>query len=235
MNAAITESDRKDARVLTIGELINQEVAQYAALAVFRALDSDQIPIDRFPVFFREQAMATRTFQDFIWASTDMPHDHPLASFAKSHRRVDSGHYKWAEHDLKAMGMPAMTIDDFFSLEALPTRIQLARILAIFYDATPEVRMVVLACLEAAGGVTLGALHGYAERHGLVKSLHYLGDAHMRVEARQLIAIENVIEEVLASKDEGLARIVRTTFDALTRMFEEGSARLWQLQPGEVR
>lgn len=211
----------------SLAQYIESSAARYAALPVFRAFALDRIPVARFAEFFREQAMAARHFQDFIWASTDIPGDDRVARFAAEHRRVDSGHYKWTAIDLARAGLPAMTLDTHFSLDTLPTRIELARILACFHDADRDTRLTILASLEAAGAVTLGTLHGYAARHGLVKDLVYLGDAHVKIEERQVAAITDVAAELFSEPNERLARVVDTVFDALSRMFEDGGARIY--------
>lgn len=210
-----------------IAQYIESAAAGYAALPVFRAFAEDRIPPERFPAFFREQAMAARHFQDFIWASTDIAGGDELAAFAREHRRVDSGHYKWTEIDLARAGLSPMTLDAHFALEMLPTRIQLARILACFHDADRETRLVILASLEAAGTITLGTLHEYAVRHGFARDLVYLGDAHVKVEARQVAEITKVAAELFSREDARLERVVDTVFDALTRMFEDGGRRIY--------
>jgi hypothetical protein len=211
----------------TISDRIHAAVERYAALATFRAFAEDRIPLERFADFFGEQAMAARHFQDFIWAATEIDGDDAIATFAREHRRVDSGHYKWTALDLARTGLPPMTLDTHFALGALSTRIQLARILACFHGADRAARLVVLASLEAAGAVTLGVLHGYAARHGLAHKLLYLGEAHVRVEERQAAAVEDVAPELFASDEPRLLILVDTVFDALERMFDEGGRRLY--------
>ena len=218
----------------TVLEHIEVATRRYRALPIFVAFAEDRIPLARFTDFFREQAMAARHFQDFIWASTAIDGDDELARFAKEHRRVDSGHYKWTAIDLARVGLSPMTVDDHFALEMLPTRIQLARILACFHDADREARIVILAALESAGAVTLGALHGYVVRHGLADRLLYLGDAHVRIEERQTHAITSVAADVFARDDARLHAIVDVVFDALERMFTDGGARIYGIGP-EVR
>ena len=113
----------------TVGARIDRRAAAYAALPVFRAVRADRVPTARFPAFFREQAVAARFFQDLIWAATEI-HTPTLAAFAAAHRKVDSGHWKWSEHDLASTDQRALTIDDCFCLDFLETRIQMARMLA---------------------------------------------------------------------------------------------------------
>jgi hypothetical protein len=205
---------------------IAARTAEYAVLPLFRALSEDRVPVTHFPEFFKEQYMATRWFQDLIWAATDIA-DGPYAAFARSHRKRDSGHHKWVRLDLAAFGMSPMTDDDWFRLEWLPTRIQMSRILALCHGASPEARMTILAAMESAGEVTLGTLHAYVVRHGLAPKTKYLGDAHMRVEEQQVEAIHAVAAEVMKSEDPELLAIVDVVFDAFTWMFEEGGRRYW--------
>lgn len=209
-----------------VHEHIANATDRYARLPLFEAFRADRIPVERFPAFFCEQAMAARWFQDFIWATTEI-HEGPLAAFAARHRRRDSGHYRWTEQDLARSGLPPMTVDDHFALEMLPTRVQLARILATLHDADDAARVVVLACLEAAGTVTLGTLHGYAARHGLGKALRYLGEGHVRVEETQVDEIARHCAPVLAFGEPRLLSLVDTVFDALTRMFDDGGRRYY--------
>jgi len=211
----------------TILEHIDSATRRYQALPIFLAFANDRIPFARFTDFFREQAMAARHFQDFIWACTAIEGDDALARFAKEHRRVDSGHYKWTAADLARFGLPPMTLDDQFALDTLPTRIQLARILACFHDAEPEARLVLLASLEAAGAVTLGVLHGYAARNGLADQLLYLGNAHVRIEERQAEAVTSVAAHVFAGDSAHLHALVDVVFDALERMFGDGGQRIY--------
>ena len=171
--------------------------------------------------------MVTRFFQDFIWASTAIEGSDALADFARQHRRVDSGHYRWTARDLEVAGLPPLTLERCFALETLGTRIQLARILACFHDADRETRLTILAALESAGTVTLGTLYGYAERHGLGDRLFYLGRAHLRVEERQVTSITSVAAELFARDEAALHALVDTVFDALSRMFEEAGHRLY--------
>lgn len=197
----------------------------YANLPIFRAFAEDRIPLARFPAFFVEEAMVTRFFQDLIWASTDIEGDDALAKFARQHRRVDSGHYKWTARDLEMVGLPPLTLETCFALETLGTRIQLARILACFHDADRDTRLTLLAALESAGAVTLGTLFGYVARHGLVEKLTYLGRAHLRIEERQAASIIAVAADLFARDDERLHAVIDTVFDALGRMFVDGAQR----------
>lgn len=217
---------------------IARRTAEYASLPVFRAFAEDRIPLERFRDFFEEQAMAARFFQDFIWAATaiDAPAevDTPagrraaaVAAFAREHRRVDSGHYRWTARDLATMGLPPLDLDRCFALGKLDTRIQLARILACFHDASAEARLTVLAALESAGAVTLGTLFAYAERHGLAGELLYLGRAHVHVEERQVGSILEVAAELFSREDPALGALVDTVFDALSRMFQDGGRRIY--------
>lgn len=214
---------------MNLADRIALRTAAYAALPVFRAFAEDRIPEDRFRDFFEEQAMAARFFQDFIWAATETSDadDDALARFAREHRRVDSGHYKWTARDLAAVGLPALDLDRCFSLDKLGTRVELARVLACFHGAGPEERVVLLAALESAGAVTLGTLFAYAARHGLGDTLLYLGRAHVRVEERQVGSVLEVAADVFAREDERLASLVDTVFDALSRMFQDGGRRIY--------
>ena len=212
---------------MNLAENIACSTARYARLAVFRAFAEDRIPLDLFPRFFLEEAMVTRFFQDFIWASTDIAGDDAIAAFARQHRRVDSGHYRWTARDLEVAGLPPLTLESCFALESLATRIQLARILACFHDADRTTRLTVLAALESAGTVTLGTLFGYAERHGLADRLLYLGRAHLRVEERQVASITSIAAELFARDDARLHAHVDTVFDALSRMFADAGQRLY--------
>jgi hypothetical protein len=209
----------------TISQSIARHAAAYAELPVFCAVRTDAVPPERFPAFFREQAMAARYFQDLIWAATDITRP-DLAAFAAAHRKVDSGHYKWSEHDLTATGQRPLTLDDCFSLELLETRIQMARMLAVFHDATPEERLVALCALETAGTITLGTLYAYVQRHELHDVL-YLGAPHVNIEKNQVEGIHERMGDTLASTDPSLLRLVDTIFDALGCMFERGAARHW--------
>lgn len=206
---------------------IDAATSRYRRLPIFVAFERDEIPLPRFTDFFREQAMAARHFQDFIWASTQIEGDDDLARFAREHRRVDSGHYKWTAIDLERVGLAPMTLDDHFALGTLTTRIQLARILACFHDADRHARLVILAALEAAGAVTLGALHGYVMRHGMGSALLYLGKAHVAIEERQSDAISRVAGALFERDDARLHGLIETVFDALTRMFGDGGQRLY--------
>ena len=212
---------------MNLAETIARHTDSYARLPVFRAFAEDRIPLERFPRFFMEEAMVTRFFQDFIWASTEITGDDPIAAFARQHRRVDSGHYRWTARDLEIAGLPPLTLETCFALEMLGTRIQLARILACFHDADRDTRLTLLAALESAGTVTLGTLFGYAERHGLADRLLYLGRAHLRVEERQVASITSVAAELFTRDDVRLLALVDTVFDALSRMFEDAGQRLY--------
>ena len=212
---------------MNLAEHIAHRTETYANLPIFRAFAEDRIPLDLFPRFFVEEAMVTRFFQDFIWASTEIEGDDALARFARNHRRVDSGHYKWTARDLEVAGLPPLTLETCFALETLGTRIQLARILACFHDADRDMRLTILAALESAGTITLGTLFGYAERHGLAEKLLYLGRPHLRIEERQVASITNVAAELFAREDPRLIALVDTVFDALGRMFEDGGRRLY--------
>lgn len=209
----------------TVRARIERLAAAYAELPVFRAVRADAVPTERFPAFFREQAVAARFFQDLIWAATDI-HTPELAAFAAAHRKVDSGHYKWSEHDLTASGQRALAIDDCFSLEFLETRIQMARMLAVFHDASPARRLVALCALETAGTITLGTLFAYVRRHRLDRVL-YLGEPHVNIEKNQVEGIHDRLGDVLASADADLLGIVDVIFDALTCMFARGAERHW--------
>ncbi|MCA9619393.1 MAG: hypothetical protein KC731_10225 [Myxococcales bacterium] len=211
---------------MTIADRIADRTTRYAALPVFRAFADDRIPPARFSEFLREQAMAARWFQDLIWATTDVS-EGPFAPFLARHRRVDSGHYKWANQDVAANGLPAMSVDDLFALERLSTRVQMARILAACHEASPEKRVVILAALESAGEVTLGGLNKYVKRHGLEKKNLYLGDHHLRLERGQHDAVADVAAAVMASTDDELLATVDLVFDALTTMFESGGRRIY--------
>jgi len=212
---------------MNVAENIARRTAAYAALPVFQAFAEDRIPLDLFPRFFAEEAMVTRFFQDFIWASTDIEGDDALAAFARQHRRVDSGHYRWTARDLEVAGLPPLTLETCFALETLETRIQLARILACFHDADRDTRLTILAALESAGTVTLDTLFGYASRHGLADRLLYLGRAHLRVEERQVASITSIAAELFARDDARLHALVETVYDALSTMFERAGHRLY--------
>ena len=209
----------------TVGARITRRAAAYAELPVFRAVRDDAVPPERFPAFFREQAVAARFFQDLIWAATDI-HTPELGAFAAAHRKVDSGHWKWSEHDLATTGQRALTIDDCFSLELLETRIQMGRMLAVFHDATPAQRLVALCSLETAGTITLGTLFAYVQRHHLDHVL-YLGEPHVNIERNQVEGIHERMGDVLAGHDPTLLAIVDVIFDALTCMFARGARRHW--------
>lgn len=212
--------------VLTVEAHITRRTAAYGALPLFRAFADDRIPVARFPAFFKEQYMAARWFQDLIWATTEIDGG-PYADFAREHRRKDSGHHKWMKHDLASFGLPPMTDDDFFALEFLPSRIQMARILARCHDATPEERMVILASLESAGEVTLGTLFAYVVRNGLADKTKYLGAPHVAIEEQQTATIREVAAPVMRSTDARLLAIVDLVFDALSTMFSRGGDRYY--------
>lgn len=211
---------------MTAKERIETRTEAYANLRLFRAFAKDLIPVERFPEFFREQYMAARWFQDFIWASTEIDGGE-YEAFARNHRRIDSGHHNWMQHDLREFGLEPMTTNDFFDLAFLPSRIQLARILALFHDASDNRKMLILCSLESAGTVTLGTLFEYVARHGLINRTHYLGRKHVEIEETQVEEISDVAEAVMASTDEEDLRIVDEVFDALTRMFSEGGDRYY--------
>ena len=217
----------------TVGERISERTQEYAALPLFEAFREDRIPLDRFPDFFREQYMTARWFQDVIWATTEIA-EGPFAGFAEKHRRRDSGHHKWMKHVLQAFGQAPMTDEDWFREEWLPTRIQMARILARCDEASPERRMVVLACMESAGGVTLGTLHDYVVRHGLARKSHYLGSAHLGIEEDQVREIQEVARDLMNGRNGDHLETVDLVFDALTKMFREGGDRYYARFIGEV-
>lgn len=211
---------------MNIGKLIEARTQAYAGLPLFRAFAEDAIPVADFPAFFREQAMAARWFQDLIWATTDIESG-AYAEFAREHRRVDSGHYRWLKHDLASFGLPPMSDDDFFKLEFLPSRIQMARILGRCHEASADERIVMLACLESAGEVTLGTLFAYVARNGLSARTKYLGAPHVAIEARQTEAIREIAAPLMQSERAELAAIVELVFDALTTMFARGGERYY--------
>lgn len=209
----------------TVGARIDRRAAAYAALPVFRAVRADRVPTARFPAFFREQAVAARFFQDLIWAATEI-HTPTLAAFAAAHRKVDSGHWKWSEHDLASTDQRALTIDDCFCLDFLETRIQMARMLALFHDASPTARLVALCALETAGTITLGTLYAYVQRHHLDHVL-YLGEPHVHIEENQVEGLRDRLGTALVEHDPALLSIVDVVFDALGCMFDRGAARHW--------
>jgi hypothetical protein len=208
-----------------LGARIDRRASIYADLPVFRAVRADRVPVERFPAFFREQAVAARFFQDLIWAATEI-HTPELAGFAAAHRKVDSGHWKWSEHDLAATDQAALTIDDCFALEFLETRIQMGRMLAVFHDATPTERLVALCALETAGTITLGTLFAYVRRHRLDHVL-YLGAPHVHIEENQVEGLRERLGATLEGNDSKLLGIVDTIFDALGCMFARGALRHW--------
>ena len=209
----------------TLAARLERRAATYADLPVFRAVRADHIPVDRFPAFFREQAVAARFFQDLIWAATDI-HTPELGAFAAAHRKVDSGHWKWSEHDLAATDQRALTLDDCFSLDFLETRIQMGRMLAVFHDATPTQRLVALCALETAGTITLGTLFAYVQRHHLDHVL-YLGAPHVHIEENQVEGLRERLGATLLERDPTLLAIVDTLFDALGCMFARGALHHW--------
>ena len=209
----------------TVAARIAHHATAYAELPVFRAVRADLVPPERFPTFFREQAVAARFFQDLIWAATEI-HTPELAAFAAAHRKVDSGHWKWSEHDLASTGQRGLAIDDCFSLDFLETRIQMARMLAVFHDASPSERLVALCSLETAGTITLGTLYAYVQRHHLDHVL-YLGEPHVNIEKNQVEGIRERIGDLLAASDARSFAIVDVIFDALTCMFARGAMRHW--------
>ena len=209
----------------TVEACIARHAAAYTQLPVFRAVRADLVAPARFPAFFREQAIAARYFQDLIWAATEI-HTPELAAFAAAHRKVDSGHWKWSEHDLAATGQRALALDDCFSLEFLETRIQMARMLAVFHDASPTQRLVALCALETAGTITLGTLFAYVKRHQLDHVL-YLGEPHVNIEKNQVEGLHERLGQVLASSDAALLSTVAVIFDALTCLFARGAMRHW--------
>ena len=212
--------------MITVGQAIHEAAAAYAALPVFCAVREDRVPEQAFPSFFHEQAMAARWFQDFIWAGTAITTG-PLSAFAAAHRHKDSGHFRWSELDLHRFGLAPLDLELAFALERLDTRIQLARILALFHDASVEQRLAVLLALETAGDITLSTLNAYVHRHGMAHKTSYLGDAHVAIEQHQSERIAEALGPVLASTDPGLLAVVHTTFDALSRMFSDGGKRHW--------
>jgi hypothetical protein len=210
----------------TVGARIEERTAAYAALPLFQAFREDRIPVERFRDFFKEQYMTARWFQDVIWAATEMA-DGPYVSFAQDHRRRDSGHHQWMKHDLQSFGLEAMTDEDWFRFEWLPTRIQMARILARCHAAGPEDRMVILACMESAGSVTLGTLNDYVVRHGLANRTLYLGRAHVEVEERQSDQIMEIARAVMLSCEARHLETVELVFGALETMFSDGGERYY--------
>jgi hypothetical protein len=210
----------------TVGTRIERCAAAYAQLPVFRAVCADRVPVERFPSFFREQAMAARFFQDLIWAATDI-HTPELGAFAAAHRHVDSGHWRWSEHDLASTGQRPLTVDDCFALELLETRIQMARMLAVFHDASPVRRLVALCALETAGTITLGTLYGYVQRHQLGDRVYYLGEPHVNIEKNQVEGLKSRLGAVIHESDPELLAVVDVIFDALGCMFARGGARHW--------
>jgi hypothetical protein len=212
---------------MTTHEYISQKAQTYGQLELFQAFAEDRIPLEKFPDFFKEQYMTARWFQDLIWATTEIPVG-PYAEFAKKHRKVDSGHHRMMKYDLQTFGLEKMTDDDWFKFEWLPTRMQMARILALCYDASPEKLLVILASLESAGDVTLGTLFGYVARHGLVDKTKYLGEHHIKIEQTQVHEIAEVAPEVMNALAGTFQSIIDTVFDALTIMFREGGNRYYK-------
>ena len=212
---------------LTVGSYIEEKTAAYAALPLFQAFREDKIPLERFPDFFKEQFMTARCFQDLIWATTEIT-DGPYRAFAVAHRHRDSGHYRWMEKDLAAFGITPMTSEDWYRLEWLPTRIQMARILARCHRAGDEEKMVILASLESAGAVTLGTLNAYVKRHCLEDTSLYLGEAHVGIEEEQVDEIYHVAPDLMGSSDADYFELVDLVFDALTIIFSEGGQRYYR-------
>ena len=170
--------------------------------------------------------MAARFFQDLIWAATEI-HTPELAACAAAHRHVDSGHWRWSEHDLAATGQAPLTVDDCFSQDLLETRIQMSRMLALFHDASPIRRLVVLTALETAGTVTLGTLFAYVQRNRLGDHIYYLGEPHVKIEENQVEGLRTRLGPALQGSDPELLAAVDTVFDALGCMFARGGARHW--------
>ena len=129
--------------------------------------------------------------------------------------------------DLQQNGFPPATLDGHYRQDFLPSRVQMARVLALTHEASPQARMVVLAALESAGEVTLGTLHGFAMRHDLLGRTRYLGAPHMRIEETQVGEIDAVAHDLLQSDDPELHALVDTVFDALTALFEGGGRRYY--------
>ncbi|MFK7929736.1 MAG: hypothetical protein AB8H79_16205 [Myxococcota bacterium] len=211
---------------------IERHVETYGALPLFEAFANDHIPVERFPVFFPQMAMVARIFQDLIWAVTDIDSG-PYAAFAARHRKRDGGHYRWMAFDLDKNGLPPANLNSHYQLEWLPARLQMARILALTHKASPEDRMVILAALEAAGAVTLGTLHRYAARNGLLDRTRYLGTPHMRIEETQVGEIEAVAHELLDGESAEHRALIDTVFDALSALFRDGAQRYYADLVGE--
>src|SRR5262245_36310072 len=210
----------------TVGDRIAERTRAYADLDLFRAFREDRIPEERFPAFFKEQFMTARGFQDVLWAATEIPAG-PYAEFAREHRGRDSGHSRWMRHDLWNFRLGGMAEDDWFRYEWLPTRIQMARILARLHGATPEERMIVLACMENAGAVTLGTLHDYVARHGLEEKTRYLGRAHVQIEEGQVERLRRVAAALLRSTDPRHLEVVDLVFDAVETMISGAGRRYY--------
>jgi hypothetical protein len=102
----------------------------------------------------------------------------------------------------------------------------MARMLAVFHDASPTERLVALCALETAGTITLGTLFGYVTRHELDHVL-YLGKPHVHIEENQVEGLRERLGSVLDGHEPRLLAIVDTIFDALTCMFARGGARHW--------
>jgi hypothetical protein len=211
---------------MKIKDYISQKAEEYGNLDLFQAFANDRIPLEQFPAFFKEQYMTARWFQDLIWATTEI-HDGPYTAFAQKHRKVDSGHHRMMKYDLKSFGLEPMTDEDWFRLEWLPTRMQMARILAMCYKASPEKLLIILSCMESAGDVTLGTLFGYVERHGLIDKTQYLGKTHIEIEQKQVADIYHAAPELMDSTGEEYIPVIDTVFDALTTMFSEGGKRYY--------
>jgi len=211
----------------TVQQAITLRTQRYATLPLFQAIAEDRIPVERFSDFFHEQYMTARWFQDVIWAATDIPSGR-FAEFAVEHRRRDSNHHRWMQTDLENFGLAAMTDNDWFRFEWLPTRIQMSRILSRCHAATAEDKMIILACMESAGEVTLGTLHQYVVRHGLESKTQYLGAAHLGIEEDQVAEIQRLTQDLMTSRDPKYLETVDLVFDALTTMFSEGGRRYYE-------
>jgi hypothetical protein len=210
----------------TVKNYIREKADEYAALPLFQAFAEDRIPLEHFPDFFKEQYMTARWFQDLIWATTEI-FEGPYAAFAEKHRKVDSGHHRMMKYDLKTFGLPEMTDEDWFRLEWLPTRIQMARILSQCYKTSPEKLLVILASLESAGDITLGTLFGYVERHGLTGKTRYLGEHHIKIEQTQVHDIYETAPALMDGPLDEYRETIDIVFDALTTMFSEGGERYY--------
>lgn len=204
----------------TLWRHIEDRTARYAALPLFVAFRQDRIPPDRFADFLREQAMTARWFQDVVRAATEIPAG-PYAAFAARHRATDSGLDRWLPGDLARFGLPPMAEDDWFRAEWLPARIQMARILGRCHGALPEERLVILACMEAAGAVALGTLRDYVARHGFGGPTSDPGSTHLGIEARQTERIRAAMGALSYSGLTALHDVVDLVFDALSTMLSD--------------